>query len=78
MYKVTKYPHGTFSWAELASNDSEASRRFLTALFGWSHVDIPMGESMVYTMYSIDGENVAASPPDARGDVPAGHPFPLE
>ncbi|MCY3835846.1 MAG: VOC family protein [Anaerolineaceae bacterium] len=61
MYKVTKYPHGTFSWAELQSTDTEASKRFLTALFGWSHVDIPISESMVYTMYSLDGENVAAS-----------------
>lgn len=61
MYKVTKYPHGTFSWAELQSTDTEASKRFLTALFGWSHADIPISESMVYTMYSLDGENVAAS-----------------
>ena len=74
MYKVTKYPHGTFSWAELASNDSEASKRFLTALFGWSHVDIPMGESMVYTMYSIDGENVAASHQMHEGMFPPGTP----
>ena len=74
MYKVTKYPHGTFSWAELASNDSETSKKFLTALFGWSHVDIPMGESMVYTMYSIDGENVAASHQMHEGMFPPGTP----
>ena len=61
MYKVTKYPHGTFSWAELVSREGENSKQFLTGLFDWSFVDVPMGESMHYTMYSLDGENVAAS-----------------
>ncbi len=61
MFKVTKYPHGTFSWAELVSREGENSKQFLTGLFGWSFVDVPMGESMVYTMYAQDGANVAAS-----------------
>ena len=74
MYKVTKYPHGTFSWAELASKDSEASKKFLTALFGWSHVDIPMSESMTYTMYSLAGETVAASHLMGEGMFPPGTP----
>lgn len=60
MYKVTQYPQGTFSWAELQSRDAEASKNFLTSLFGWSHIDVPVSENMVYTMYSLDGENVAA------------------
>ena len=61
MFKVTKYPHGTFSWADLGSKDAQVSKEFLTGLFGWSHVDIPIGEGQVYTMYSQDGEHVAAS-----------------
>lgn len=61
MFKVTRYPQGTFSWAELVSREGEKSKQFLTGLFGWSYVDFPVGESMSYTMYALDGENVAAS-----------------
>ena len=62
MFRVTKYPHGTFSWADMSSTDAAASKSFLTALLGWSFVDIPIGEGAheVYTMFSLDGENVAA------------------
>ncbi|MCY4024571.1 MAG: VOC family protein [Anaerolineaceae bacterium] len=60
MFKVTKYPHGTFSWAELASRESEKSKQFLTGLLGWSFVDVPMGGDMVYTMFTLDGQYVAA------------------
>ena len=74
MYKVTKYPHGTFSWTDLTSTDAEASKNFLTSLFGWSHVDIPVGEGMVYTMYSLDGETVAASNQMGEGMYPPGTP----
>ncbi len=61
MYKVTKYPHGTFSWAELASREAGNSKQFLTGLLGWSFVDMPVGESMVYTMFSLEGEYVGAA-----------------
>lgn len=61
-FRVTRYPHGTFSWADLSSTDAAASKAFLTELMGWSFVDIPLGEAAheFYTMFSLDGENVAA------------------
>ena len=60
MFTVTKYPHGTFSWAELVSRDAQRSKQFLTGLFGWSFNDAPVGESMVYTMFTHQGHYVAA------------------
>ena len=60
MYTVTKYPQGTFSWADTSSTDSAASKRFYMGLFGWGNFDIPVGEGMTYTMFQLDGQNVAA------------------
>ena len=62
MYKVTKYPHGAFSWADLGSADAAASKAFLTALMGWDTLDIRFGEAdhEIYTMFTLEGENVAA------------------
>ena len=60
MYTVTKYPHGTFSWADTSSTDSAAAKQFYMDLFGWSKFDIPIGEGMNYTMFQHQGQNVAA------------------
>jgi hypothetical protein len=60
MYTVTKYPHGTFSWADLSSTDAAKSKAFYTELMGWTTSDIPIGEGMVYTMFKKDGCDVAA------------------
>lgn len=60
MYTVTKYPHGTFSWADNSSTDSAASKQFYMGLFGWGHYDIPIGDGMTYTMFQLEGQHVAA------------------
>ncbi len=60
MYTVTKYPHGAFSWADTSSTDPAASRRFYAGLFGWGTFDIPIGDGMTYTMFQLEGQNVAA------------------
>ena len=63
MYKVTKYPHGTFSWAENTSTDASAAEAFYLALFAWDKYDIPFSESMTYTMFQMQGELVCALNP---------------
>ncbi|MCY4020851.1 MAG: VOC family protein [Chloroflexi bacterium] len=60
MYKVTKYPHGTFSWADNSSRDPEAAKAFYMDLFGWSKNEIPIGENMTYTVFQLEGEACAA------------------
>lgn len=61
MQETVEYKPGTFCWVELATSDGEAGKRFYTQLFGWTYVDNPMGPGMVYTMYKLDGKDVAAS-----------------
>jgi hypothetical protein len=60
MFKVTKYPHGTFSWTDCQSTDASKGKRFYADLMGWEIDDQPMGDSMVYTMFMQDGVSVAA------------------
>ena len=65
---------GTFCWAELGTSDSQAAKRFYTGLFGWSFQDQPMGENEFYTMFELDGRQVAAlyqqSPQQLSDGVP--------
>ncbi len=63
MFKVTKYPHGTFSWIDCNTTDWEAGKKFYTELMGWTTEDIPMGEGLFYTMFKQDGLNVAGFSP---------------
>ena len=43
MTEVTRHDPGSFSWTELATNDTRAAKSFYTALFGWTVTDGPMG-----------------------------------
>ena len=60
MYKVTRYPQSTFSWADNSSADPEAAKAFYVDLFGWSVNEIPIGENMTYTVFQLDGIDCAA------------------
>lgn len=59
MYNVTKYPPGTFSWADNTSTNAEAAKAFYTDLFGWGKIEEPIGEGMTYTMFQNQGEHAA-------------------
>jgi uncharacterized protein len=69
-YTVTKYPQGTFSWADVMSTDTEATKKFMTTLMGWDSKDFPTDQGPVYTMFSIEGKSVAGlsqMPPNMKG-----------
>ncbi len=70
MFKVTKYPHGTFSWAENVSTDPESAKAFYLDLFGWGKYEFPIDENNTYTMFQHQGENAAA----LSGMIPEGVP----
>lgn len=59
MFKVDKYPHGLFSWADGLSTDVAKSKAFYSELMGWTYEDIPIGDGQFYTMFMFDGEPVA-------------------
>jgi predicted enzyme related to lactoylglutathione lyase len=55
-----RYEPGTFSWADLGTDDPEAAKAFYVGLFGWHTEDVPMGESGPYSMCMLDGGVVCA------------------
>jgi predicted enzyme related to lactoylglutathione lyase len=60
--EVTRHDHGAFSWAELATTDTAAAKKFYAALFGWAILDSPMGPGPedVYTRLQLSGKDVGA------------------
>jgi predicted enzyme related to lactoylglutathione lyase len=74
MYTVTKFPHGTFSWADLISTDQAKSRAFYEAVMGWETEDVPMGAGQNYTFFKVDGHRVAAVGPMPQQMRDAGMP----
>jgi len=60
MKTVKSYPNGVFCWVDLATTDTEAAKAFYASLFGWEHEDLPTDVGVPYTMFRIEGKNVAA------------------
>jgi uncharacterized protein len=60
MGERTSYRPGTFSWAELSTNDADAAKAFYSGLFGWDLEDTPAGPDMNYVMAHLNGGTVAA------------------
>jgi predicted enzyme related to lactoylglutathione lyase len=58
MQEIPDYKPGTFCWVELGTTDGEAAKSFYAQLFGWDHVDNPMGPDGVYTLLKLDGKDV--------------------
>src|ERR1700742_3840164 len=55
-----KHAHGTFSWAELATTDAAAAKKFYGSLFGWAIEDMPAGPDMIYSMCKVGAEYSSA------------------
>jgi len=59
MHVVTNYPDGIFNWVDLMSSDVAAAKTFYAGLFGWEAEDRPIDGGGVYTMFNLNGKNVA-------------------
>lgn len=71
-FTPTKYPQGTFSWADFFSIDREASKKFMNELMGWTSEDMPTGQGRPdYTMFSLDGKYTAGGSPTFAPDMPS-------
>lgn len=57
--KISSYQPGQPCWIELASTDAASARHFYAALFDWGLNDMPIPEG-VYTMFTIDGDDIGA------------------
>lgn len=60
MTKLKNHPPGSFCWVELSASDQNAAKKFYSSLFGWSPNDNPMGPDEVYTIFQLNGDDVAA------------------
>jgi len=69
------YPHGLFTWTDIALPDPNAGAAFYTALFGWEATDQhgPDG-AYIYTMFTKDGAPIAGLGPEPPGSRPQGVP----
>lgn len=59
--------HGMFCWTDLSAPDPDAVKPFYEALFGWASKEVPGGGGQPYTIFSLDGHEVAGlmkQPPD--------------
>jgi predicted enzyme related to lactoylglutathione lyase len=74
MGERTTYAPGTFSWADLSTTDQDAGKQFYSQLFGWTAVDNPVGDGVVYSMMQISGKDVAAISPQPEQQRDAGVP----
>lgn len=51
--------HGAFTWNELVSPDVPAATAFFAEVLGWGTESMDMGEMGEYTLFTVDGEQVA-------------------
>lgn len=63
MFTVTKFPHGTFSWADLIATDQVTPREFYAKLMDWETSDVAMDGDQMYTFFTVDGHRVATAGP---------------
>jgi hypothetical protein len=72
-YLVTKpFPHGVFCWSDVQSKDMNKTKAFMTGLLGWTFEDMPTPMGVDYTMFSLDGHNVAGGNPMSPDDKAPG------
>lgn len=56
---VKEYPDGLFSWVDLSTTDPAGAKAFYNGLFGWEAEDLPIDGGGTYTMFRINGFDVA-------------------
>jgi predicted enzyme related to lactoylglutathione lyase len=69
MGEVTAYPHGTFNWVDLGTDDVGAAKDFYGSLFGWDLEDLRAEDGITYTMCTMGGHSVCGvhGPTDHTG-----------
>lgn len=56
---VESHQPGSFCWVELGAADRAAAKDFYSSLFGWTCADQVMDAGIVYTIFALDGRDVA-------------------
>ena len=48
-----------FIWHELVTSDQECSGAFFSELLGWNRKEVDVGQFGTYTLFEVDGEEIA-------------------
>jgi predicted enzyme related to lactoylglutathione lyase len=71
--ELPELPAGAFCWDELLTTDPARAGAFYTAIFGWTPIEVDMGELGTYTLFrrgGAEGRDAAGMlrmPPEAGG-----------
>ncbi|MGH7585629.1 MAG: VOC family protein [Gemmatimonadales bacterium] len=60
MPHVSAHAPGRFCWVELGTTDQASATAFYSSLLGWRSNDVPMGDATFYTLFTLEGRDVAA------------------
>jgi uncharacterized protein len=71
MAEFTSYAHGTPCWVDVTSPELAKTIAFYQGLFGWEADQDPRPEAGGYTMFTLNGKNVAAGSPPQQEGVPS-------
>jgi predicted enzyme related to lactoylglutathione lyase len=74
MGERSSYAHGTFSWVENATTDTDGAKSFYSRLLGWEYDDQPIGEGIYYSMAKLGGRHVGAISPQQEDERAMGVP----
>jgi hypothetical protein len=61
MPTVKEHAPGKFCWVELSTSNQESAKNFYSALFGWNSTDFTTGPEQSYTIFNLNGADVAAA-----------------
>jgi predicted enzyme related to lactoylglutathione lyase len=70
MAEVTSYENGRPCWADVTTPDVDAAIAFYTELFGWRGERDPNPDAGGYTMFTLNGKQVAAASPLQGEGIP--------
>lgn len=74
MAEYSSHKPNTFCWVDLATNDIIGAKDFYSKLFGWTFVDVPTGDDMFYTMFHLNGKQIAGMMPMQPEQIEMGMP----
>ena len=74
MAVVERHAPGEFCWVELGTVDREGAKAFYAELFGWTAKDSPISQTDFYTMFQLNGHDVAGMYVVPKDSAAAGTP----
>ena len=61
---------GALAWNELITPDVPSAAAFYRDVFGWKNETIDMGEGNMYTVFKVDGDEIAGAMPPPMDGMP--------